>query len=156
MFLYSRSSQYALRALSYLVKNPESPVLTETIADQEDIPKSFLSKIMQDLVRAKILSSARGRKGGFKLIRDPKATTIYEVIDVFDDLESMMKVCAIGWEKCSDDNPCDLHHKYKALREQVKKYFQEVNLAEFAEVTVDKEKREKSVVFSRNQNLPPA
>jgi len=139
MLLYSKSSQYALRALSYLVKNPESPVLAEMIAGQENIPKSFLSKIMQGLVRAKIVSSIRGRNGGFMLAKDPKSISMFEVIDVFDDLLAEMKVCAIGWEQCSDQNPCDLHHKYKKIREQVRQYFEKVSLADFAEVRAEKQ-----------------
>ena len=143
MILYSKSSQYALRALSYLVKNPESPVLAEVIAGRENIPKPFLSKIMQDLVRAKFLSSVRGRNGGFMLAKDPKAISLFDVIDVFDDLTTEMKACAIGWERCNDRNPCDLHHKYKKLREQVRRYFEKVNLAEFAEIKVEKERKVK-------------
>ena len=122
-----------MRALSYLVKNPDSPVLAEIIAGQEDIPKSFLSKIMLGLARAKIVSSIRGRNGGFMLAKDPKSISMFEVIDVFDDLMAEMKVCAIGWEQCSDRNPCDLHHNYKKIREQVSQYFKNVSLADFVE-----------------------
>ena len=128
-----------MRALSYLVKNPDSPVLAEIIAGQEDIPKSFLSKIMLGLARAKIVSSIRGRNGGFMLAKDPKSISMFDVIDIFDDLIAEIKVCAIGWEKCSDRNPCDLHHKYKKIREQVRLYFENVSLADFAETRAEKQ-----------------
>ena len=135
MLFYSKASQYALRALAYLVKNRQSPCLAETIASQEEIPKPFLSKILMELTRAKFLKSTRGPGGGFTLNRDPTTVSLYEVINVFDDLEESMKVCAIGKKECSDQDPCELHDQYKALRQHVRDYFESVSLETFAEVT---------------------
>lgn len=138
MLFYSKTSQYALKALAYLVKHQESPCLAENIALQEDIPKPFLSKILQELTRAKILKSSRGPGGGFHLAREPQSITIYEVINVFDEMAEEMKICAIGRKECSDDDPCDLHEQYKELREHVKKYFESIKLSTFAEVSQNK------------------
>ena len=135
MLFYSKTSQYALKALAYLVKHPEAPCLAENIAQEEDIPKPFLSKILQELTRAKILNSSRGPGGGFSLAREPQSITIYEVINVFDEMAEEMKICAIGRKECTDENPCDLHEEYTELREHVKKYFETVKLSTFADVS---------------------
>lgn len=138
MLFYSKTSQYALKALAYLVKHPESACLAEDIAQQENIPKPFLSKILQELTREKILNSTRGRGGGYVLARDPKSITFYEVISVFDKMADEMKICAIGNNECSDENPCDVHEQYKELLEHVNKFLESITLSTFAGVTQQK------------------
>ena len=147
MIFYSKASQYALRALSFLVKNQaDGPCQTDSIAHQEDIPKHFLSKILQELVEVKILKSTKGPGGGFVFDRDPKTVTLFEVIDCFDNLEVEMKSCAIGWDRCSDRKPCELHEGYKKLRGQVRTYFESINLTSFTKI-IDK-KRRKRIKFA--------
>lgn len=150
MLFYSKASQYALRALSYLVKNERfKPCQAMVIAKQEDIPKHFLSKILQQLVEADVLKSLKGPGGGFVFAHDPKEISLYRVINVFDDLEENMNDCAIGWNECSDKNPCDLHDSYTKLRNHVKNYFETINLETFAEITL--QKRNSSAVGSSYQ-----
>ncbi len=139
MLFYSKASQYALRALSYLIKHSYSkPCQASVIAESEDIPKHFLSKILQKMVESGLLKSLKGPGGGFVFAKDPKDIMLYEVINVFDDFESDMQHCAIGWNQCSDQKPCDLHETYKKLREHVKQYFQSINLELFTEVSLKK------------------
>lgn len=139
MLFYSKASQYAMRALSYLVKNERfKPCQATVIAKNEDIPKHFLSKILQQLVEAGILKSLKGPGGGFVFAREPKDISLYQVINVFDDLEENMSDCAIGWNECTDKNPCDLHENYSKLRNHVRKYFETINLETFAEITLQK------------------
>ena len=139
MLFYSKASQYALRALSFLVKNePFKPCQATLMAKQEDIPKHFLSKILQQLVEAGILRSLKGPGGGFIFAREPKDISLYEVINVFDDLEESMNHCAIGWNECTDKNPCDLHDSYTKLRNHVKNYCETINMETFAETALQK------------------
>lgn len=142
MLFYSKASQYALRALSFLVKNERfKPCQASVIAQHEDIPKHFLSKILQQLVESGVLKSLKGPGGGFVFAREPKSITLYQVINIFDDLEENMSGCAIGWDECTDEKPCDLHESYKELREHVKNYFQTINLESFAEITLQKRQK---------------
>ena len=139
MLFYSKASQYALRALSCLVKNERfKPCQATVIAQHEDIPKHFLSKILQQLVEAGILKSLKGPGGGFVFAREPRDISLYQVINVFDDLEEDMQDCAIGWDECTDEKPCDLHESYHKLRTHVKNYFETINLEFFAEITLQK------------------
>ena len=109
------------------------------IAEQEDIPKHFLSKILQQMVEAKILTSLKGPGGGFLFARDPKEVSLYDVINVYDSLEQNMGDCAIGWNECSGENPCDLHDSFSDLRDHVKEYFVTVNLETFSKVSEKKQ-----------------
>jgi Rrf2 family protein len=78
----SRSTGYALLAVGYVAKNQgDGVVLSENIAKQYDIPLEYLLKILQQLVRAGVLRSKRGPKGGFWLAKPANKITMLEIIE---------------------------------------------------------------------------
>jgi Rrf2 family protein len=77
--LLTRASEYALLSLDTIRKS-EKPVGAEVLANELNIPKSFLAKIMQSLAKEGILESKKGAHGGFLLAKEPGAITLYSVI----------------------------------------------------------------------------
>ncbi|RMH74311.1 MAG: Rrf2 family transcriptional regulator [Gemmatimonadetes bacterium] len=135
MLIFSKSTQYAVRALSYLVKHQdEAPCRGEIIAKEEGIPKHFLSKLLQQLVQAKILKSTKGPNGGFSLAKDPKEVSLFQVMNVFEDLETFFETCAIGDRRCSEKEPCPLHQDYNDIRQNIREYLLTSNLETLVEV----------------------
>ena len=67
--IYTDSGKYAIRALTHMAShgNQDEPLSAADIAEAEDIPPYYLAKVLQDLARADLLSSVRGRGGGFLL-----------------------------------------------------------------------------------------
>lgn len=114
--MLSKQSQYALQALTYLNKSKEL-LDVKKIAKEQKIPLAFLAGIMQILARKNIVSSKKGKNGGFYLSKMQKEISLMEVINVFDD-KSKFSACGMGFEKCSEKNPCPLHHFYKDIREK--------------------------------------
>ncbi|NBC65716.1 MAG: Rrf2 family transcriptional regulator [Bacteroidetes bacterium] len=102
------------------------------IAKEQDIPKHFLSKILQMLVKNKLLVSMKGPTGGFNLSRPASKITLIEVIDAIDGLDVFNK-CGIGFKQCSDKHPCPIHHDYKKVRNRIQKLFETKTLQELAE-----------------------
>jgi len=91
----SRSTVYALVAVGYIAKNSQDgPVLTVRISKEYGIPLDYLMKIMQQLVRANILKSKRGPRGGFSLARNPKDISMLQVIEATEG--SIMKYLFLG------------------------------------------------------------
>lgn len=81
----SRSTAYALLAVGYVAKNHgDALVPAEDIAQKYDIPLEYLLKILQQLVRADVLRSKRGPRGGFSLAKSSKGITLLEVIEAVD------------------------------------------------------------------------
>jgi len=81
----SRSTGYAILAVGYLVKHQDEPiVLSQSISKEYDIPLEYLLKILQQLVRANVLRSKRGPRGGFSLARSPKKITMLQIIEAVD------------------------------------------------------------------------
>ena len=81
----SRSTGYALLAVGYIAQHREQGIiLSQSIAKEYNIPLEYLLKILQQLVRANVLRSKRGPRGGFSLAKPPKRVTMLEIIEAVD------------------------------------------------------------------------
>lgn len=112
--MLSSSSQYAIRALAHLARQPQRGdwMLARQIAEELGIPASFLAKVLQTLTAQGVLESQRGRRGGFRLRRDPERLSLFEVVELFDRL-GQGRLCVLGQKVCDDDSACPLHHTWK-------------------------------------------
>ena len=99
------------------------------IAENQEILRHFLSKILQQLVKAGLLESMKGPNGGFKLSKKPEKITLLQIIKAIDGLDVFTQ-CGIGFKKCSDDHPCPIHHDYKKVRDKVYELFKKKTLKE--------------------------
>lgn len=97
------------------------------IAEEQEIPKHFLSKILQLLVKHKLLESMKGPTGGFKLSRPSKEVTLIEVVEAIDGLD-IFSQCGIGFRECDETDPCVIHDDYKKIRERVYHLFKNKTL----------------------------
>jgi Rrf2 family protein len=81
----NRSISYAFLALEYMAKNiDQKAFVSQTISKEYNIPVEYLLKIMQQMVRAGILSSKRGPRGGFSFNMTPKQISMLQVIEAVD------------------------------------------------------------------------
>lgn len=128
--LYSNACEYAIRALTYLAQTPPGQLtLLNDIAKTEDLPPAFLGKILQDLVRAGILRSARGPTGGYALAYPPAEITLLDIKEVVEGTAELER-CAVGLNPCSDETPCPLHDTFKPLRQAIRRYLEETTVEE--------------------------
>lgn len=83
--LYSRSAEYAIRAVVRLARSAENGfVMAKTLAEQERIPAHFLAKILQDLARKGFLRSSKGPSGGFCLRIPASEMRLIDLVEVLD------------------------------------------------------------------------
>ena len=81
----SRSTGYALLAVGFIAKNQtKKTVLSQDISKKYDIPLEYLLKILQLLVRANVLRSKRGPRGGFSLSRPTNKINMLEIIEAVE------------------------------------------------------------------------
>jgi Rrf2 family protein len=81
----SRSTGYALLAVGYIAKNIDKKIiLSQTISKEYDIPLEYLLKILQQLVRANVLRSKRGPRGGFSMSQKPTKISMLQIIEAVD------------------------------------------------------------------------
>jgi Rrf2 family protein len=77
--LLTRASEYALLSLD-VIRKAHKPIGAEQLANELNIPKSFLAKILQSLAKQGILESRKGAHGGFVLALSIDEITINSVI----------------------------------------------------------------------------
>jgi len=81
----SRSTGYAVLAVGFIAKNQgKGVVLSQSVSKKYDIPLEYLLKILQQLVRANVLRSKRGPRGGFSLARPTNKINMLEIIEAVD------------------------------------------------------------------------
>jgi len=124
----TRKADYAIRCVLYLSRRPERVASVEEISGATLVPKSFLAKILQQLMKAGIVNSARGVKGGFQLAKKPRAINLLEVIEAIQG-PSAANVCAIDRKKCSLSGTCGVHPVWVEIREMAEKRLREENFA---------------------------
>lgn len=127
--IYSKTCEYAIRALQYVAEKEKGTyVLTRSVSQSIGVPLAYLAKIFQDLTRHGILSSRRGAAGGFALKREPESISLKEIMEIIDDPKNL-KVCVMGFNRCSDLNGCPLHDVWKESRNKILKKLQSCNLS---------------------------
>jgi Rrf2 family iron-sulfur cluster assembly transcriptional regulator len=127
--LISKTAEYALRAVVYIVREGKgAPLRAHEIAEALDVPANYLSKTLHQLARAGVLSSERGPRGGFQLAGQPEELCLADVLEPLDPawLEAG---CLLGKPRCSDETACPLHDRWKEVREPVSRFFEETTLA---------------------------
>jgi Rrf2 family protein len=116
--MLGKTTEYAIRALVYVyIQNQKGrrPGYKE-IAKEIDSPEQFTAKVLQNLAREGLVSSMKGRGGGF-FFEDSLATlSLYEVIRVVEG-EKFFSKCGFGLNSCDCENPCPLHDDYLPVRE---------------------------------------
>ncbi|MGB9640170.1 MAG: RrF2 family transcriptional regulator [Anaerolineales bacterium] len=103
----TRQADYAVRAVTYLARlGPDHRAATSTIAQEQQIPPSFLAKIISQLSVAGLLNTSRGARGGVSLARPPDEITLLDVVEAIDG-PIMLNECVGEYGTCvfSDDCP---------------------------------------------------
>ena len=115
MLPISRSSEYAIRALTYLAQQEQSAefYLVRDMARALGIPAPFLGKVLQPLVTRGVLHSQRGRNGGFRLARSAAEISLFQIVDSQESL-GVARQCFLGQAECTDERACPLHDFWKA------------------------------------------
>jgi Rrf2 family protein len=128
MQLISRTSEYALRAVLWLVQEPERSQTTRQIAKATHTPPDYTSKVLQLLAKAGVVRSQRGLGGGFQLVRVPAEITVLEVINAVDPLERI-QTCPLNL-KAHGKKLCPLHCGMNDVADQMEATFAKTKLTD--------------------------
>lgn len=128
--MLSKTCKYAIQAMIFIASlNSKEPILAKQIAGALCIPREFLNKVMQYLVKAGFLVSVRGPGGGFILARDPKDITIFDIVKEIDGLE-WFDSCLLRVGSCDLQNPCAMHDFWVKIRNQIRAILDHESLAD--------------------------
>jgi Rrf2 family protein len=119
--MLSQTAEYALRAVVALAANGPEARTAQDIARESKVPLDYLSKVLNSLSRAGIVSGQRGRGGGFQPVRPAGELTVLEVVSAVDPLRRI-KTCPLGL-KAHGKNLCPLHRKLDDAVKSVEEAF---------------------------------
>jgi Rrf2 family protein len=106
-------SDYAIRAMLALAKEPGKVRSSRSIAVEMNIPPRFLPQIMADLGRASLVAATAGRTGGYKLAHKAEAVTLLAVIEAVGE-DPHRQICVMRGTKCGLGGECDVHYVFYA------------------------------------------
>lgn len=132
MLALSRTTGYAILALSCLEDGQDRWVLTRDIAARVDVPGPYLGKILHALARANVIRAKRGYRGGFMLARPAEKVSLAEIVHAIDG-PNFLSGCLLGLEQCSDERACPAHAIWKAERARIGTCLAQLTLKDVAE-----------------------
>ena len=118
MIKLTKIGDYAVRSALYLSMQPTNKISTVSeIAKDYEIPYHITAKIMQTLIKAGIVMSFRGIKGGFKLAKPANEITLKEVVEAIEG-PIVLNDCSINGNLCSRKRiNCSIHPVWKELQQ---------------------------------------
>ncbi|MDR2220811.1 MAG: Rrf2 family transcriptional regulator [Methylobacillus sp.] len=134
--LITRTSQYAVQSLIYIAtQNQGLPILSREMAEKLHVPAAYLAKIMQMLCKGGLVTSYRGRFGGFCLREEPKKIDLMRILLITEGPE-FTKDCLLGLKECSDATACPMHNRWKPIKQEVITMLTEQTLAMLSEAVL--------------------
>jgi Rrf2 family nitric oxide-sensitive transcriptional repressor len=127
--MFSKSVEYALRAVAHLAYEDPRPRTTDQIATATRVDSvTYLSKVLQELVRKGVVKSQRGVGGGMTLAKPPAGVTILEVVNAVEPIQRI-RSCPLGL-KSHGVRLCPLHRRMDDALASVEAVFAGTTLAE--------------------------
>lgn len=127
--MLSSTCKYGIRAIVYIAGNSNEGenMGIKKISEDLALPMPFLAKILQQMVKKKILNSSKGPHGGFSLARDPREIYIIEVVKAIDG-DDVFHRCVLHNDNCisreKTRTKCILHDDYVKARSKIEKLFE--------------------------------
>ena len=132
--MLSKTSQYALRAVLHLARDPDTRVPAADVAAALDVPENYLSKILHALSRSGVVRSERGPRGGYRLARSPERMSVADVIVPFDPI-AIESRCLLGNPRCPGSHPCAAHDRWRRVSEPVTGFFRDTSVSELLQAS---------------------
>lgn len=127
--LVTRETDYAVRTILYLAKERNRTASVTEVAHAMHIPKSFLAKILQRLVKSNILTSTRGVNGGFQLAKKTSDISLLSIMEAIQG-PAGINLCAIDSKKCKLSATCSVHPVWMDIRKEVERRLKKQTIAE--------------------------
>lgn len=157
---YSIGVEYALHCLTYLIDLPKGTSIgIKDLATYQGVSDSYLSKIFTKLVKAGIVRSIPGVKGGYQLARPPENISFLDVVEaiegtmpIFQCTEVRQNCVLLQGEEIPDYikcAPCTINVVMVEAEEQMRRYLREKSLAWLNQALKEKIPEERQIATSR-------
>ena len=129
MLSLSKTTGYAIQALSHLDEPGGQPATLRNIASRARVPYPYLARRMPDLVAAGLVRSVRGKCGGVLLARPQDTITLLQISEAVEARQWLGR-CLLGLTACTDERACPAHAFWKEARQQIESALRNTTLAD--------------------------
>jgi Rrf2 family protein len=135
--MITRQADYAVRSvLDLAMRQPEAAAFSREIAERQDIPASFLAKILTRLAAHGIVQTQRGINGGVRLARPANLITVLEVVEAIDGPLSL-NLCVRAPGLCPRDMDCVVHPIWQMITHELRERLGGITFASLAAAAED-------------------
>ena len=132
MLRLSKKSDYALIAMKHLAtRSDASSSSAREISESYDIPLELLAKVLQRLVRSRLLVSVQGTRGGYRLARHPSMISVADVIQAVDGPVTVT-ACSTDDHNCDQYLKCSVRDPLWKIKNRILDALNTVSVAEMA------------------------
>ena len=131
MNLLARNTDYAVRAMLYMVGKTPERVSTTELDEALGLPRPFMRKTLQTLQKAGYLASIKGKNGGFTLALSPEKIRLVDLMALFQGTVSMGE-CLFRKKVCGCAGSCPLRKELKQAEVLAVGHLRTVTLASLA------------------------
>ena len=129
----STKGRYALRVMIDIAKSgKDSYVTLSGISERQGLSEKYLESIIKMLVQNNLVKGLRGKNGGYKLARDAKEITAWDIISVTENDFYVVACMDPNAPKCDRVASCVTLPMWKEFSEEMQKFFQKYTIAELA------------------------
>jgi Rrf2 family protein len=133
MLRLSKKSDYALIAMKHLAMRQDggASASAREISESYDIPLELLAKVLQRLVRARLLASVQGTRGGYRLGRNAALISVADVIQAVDGPVTVT-ACSTDDHNCDQYTKCSIRDPLWKIKNRIVEALSTVSVAEMA------------------------
>jgi len=155
MLRLSKKSDYALIAMKHLATRADGggSASAREISESYDIPLELLAKVLQRLVRARLLASVQGTRGGYRLGRNAALISVADVIQAVDGPVTVT-ACSTDDHNCDQYTKCSIRDPLWKIKNRIVDALSTVSVAEMA-ADVDAPAPVSTHTVSRMMFVPP-
>ena len=112
----TRRTDYAVRAMIVLARNPNETLSSAELSQRTHIPVRFVTQVMSNLVREELVSAVIGRSGGYRLSSDPESVSVLAIVQAVEG-DVRRQHCTLRGGPCQRFEPCEIHHVFSGAQE---------------------------------------
>ena len=133
----SREADYAVRLVVHMATATRQRFRARELAEQEQVPESFLFKILQVLIKHRLVRSFRGVHGGYQLAVDPAKLTLFRLLEMVEGPIGL-NICVMTGVGCPLHTGCAVHDVWVVAQAQLCRTLEGTTVAELAKRTLEK------------------
>ena len=126
---FTRTTEYALRVMAHLARTPRDAHSSFALSRELRIPKKYLQRLLTTLRKRGLISSTRGRTGGYVLATAPREVALADIIEAVEGFDRQPQ-CLFGFAACKLDQPCAMHDRWARHQEAVVRTLTRATLAD--------------------------